>query len=48
MEQARDNVKAIANAPRITEVSYLDTEPRGVYGLKALSEEYLNEKEAVS
>lgn len=48
IEQARMNVKAVSSNPRITEVSYLDTEPRGVYGLKALSEEYLAEKESVS
>jgi len=29
--------------PIITQVPYLDTEPRGVYGLKALSEELLRE-----
>lgn len=29
--------------PTITQVPYLDTEPRGVYGLKALSEELLRE-----
>eukprot|EP00956_Cyclotella_meneghiniana_P013019 scaffold18586_cov72-Cyclotella_meneghiniana.AAC.8 len=46
IEQVRTSVRG--NTPRITEVSYLDTEPRGVYGLKALSEEYLAEKEAVS
>lgn len=46
IEQVRTSVHG--NTPRITEVSYLDTEPRGVYGLKALSEEYLAEKEAVS
>lgn len=48
IEQARTNVKAVSSNARITEVSYLDTEPRGVYGLKALSEEYLAEKESVS
>lgn len=46
IEQVRRNIDG--DTPRITEVSYLDTEPRGVYGLKALSEEYLAEKEAVS
>lgn len=46
IEQVRASI--VGNVPRITEVSYLDTEPRGVYGLRALSEEYLSEKEAIS
>jgi len=47
IEEVRKSMESIGNAPRITEVSYLDTEPRGVYGLKALSEEYLTEQEAL-
>ncbi|KAL7488214.1 hypothetical protein ACHAW6_013798 [Cyclotella cf. meneghiniana] len=47
IEEVRRSMESIGNAPRITEVSYLDTEPRGVYGLKALSEEYLTEREAL-
>jgi arsenite-transporting ATPase len=48
IEEVRTSMKHVHNTPRITEVSYLDTEPRGVYGLKALSEEYLKEKEALT
>ena len=33
--------------PRITTVPYLDTEPRGVFGLKVLADELLKETEAV-
>jgi arsenite-transporting ATPase len=33
-----------ADAPRITKVRYLDTEPRGVFGLKVLGEEMLKEE----
>ena len=36
-------VKGLVKPPRLTEVTYLDMEPRGVYGLKALSEEFLSE-----
>ena len=48
IEQAKENARAVASSPRVTQVSYLDTEPRGVYGLKALSEEYMKETETVS
>ena len=37
-------VEGMALPPRMTQVTFLDTEPRGVYGLKALSEEFLSEK----
>jgi arsenite-transporting ATPase len=33
--------------PRITKVRYLDTEPRGVFGLKILGEEMLKEEDGV-
>jgi arsenite-transporting ATPase len=46
IDQVRTSIDQ--KSPRITEVSYLDTEPRGVYGLKALSEEYLTEKVEIS
>ncbi|KAL3785028.1 hypothetical protein HJC23_007949 [Cyclotella cryptica] len=46
IDEVRRSIESLRNAPRITEVSYLDTEPRGVYGLKALSEEYLAERKA--
>jgi len=32
----------------VTEVSYLDMEPRGVFGLKALSEEYLSDSKVTA
>uniref|UniRef100_A0A7S2A3R2 ArsA/GET3 Anion-transporting ATPase-like domain-containing protein n=1 Tax=Ditylum brightwellii TaxID=49249 RepID=A0A7S2A3R2_9STRA len=35
--------ESMSRRPEITEVPYLDTEPRGVFGLKALSEELLRE-----
>lgn len=35
-------------APRITKVRYLDTEPRGVFGLKILGDELLREDEVAS
>ena len=41
IEQIHRNVDQLANPPRVTKVTMLDTEPRGVYGLKALSEELL-------
>ncbi|KAL7460867.1 hypothetical protein ACHAXS_001300 [Conticribra weissflogii] len=40
-------VNGMSPSPRMTKVTYLDTEPRGVYGLKALSAELLREKEEV-
>jgi arsenite-transporting ATPase len=43
IEEIRRAVDGMSVPPRVTEVSYLDMEPRGVYGLKALSEEYLKE-----
>lgn len=42
-----DDLKVAASKldkkPEITEVPYIDTEPRGVFGLKALSYELLNQ-----
>mmetsp|Transcript_28085 Transcript_28085/g.44190 ORF Transcript_28085/g.44190 Transcript_28085/m.44190 type:complete len:830 (-) Transcript_28085:98-2587(-) len=43
IEDIRMAVDAMSDPPRVTEVSYLDMEPRGVFGLKALSEEYLSD-----
>mmetsp|Transcript_3756 Transcript_3756/g.8431 ORF Transcript_3756/g.8431 Transcript_3756/m.8431 type:complete len:852 (+) Transcript_3756:71-2626(+) len=40
-------VNGMSSPPRLTKLTYLDTEPRGVYGLKALSEEFLREKDEV-
>ena len=45
ISEIRSAVQSLSNPPRLTEVTYLDMEPRGVYGLKALSEEYLSQKE---
>jgi anion-transporting ArsA/GET3 family ATPase len=45
ISEIRSAVQRLSNPPRLTEVTYLDMEPRGVYGLKALSEEYLSQKE---
>ena len=43
IEDIRRVVDGMTDPPRVTEVSYLDMEPRGVFGLKALSEEYLSD-----
>lgn len=49
IDEIRRVVDGMNDPPRVTEVSYLDMEPRGVFGLKALSEEYLSEdKEKVT
>lgn len=37
----------VGQPPRITKVQYLDTEPRGVFGLKILGEEMLKEEDRV-
>ena len=37
-----------SKAPRITKVSYLDTEPRGVFGLKVLADALLRDSELVA
>lgn len=39
---------SVAKPPRITQVRYLDTEPRGVFGLKVLANELMREVEAVT
>jgi len=39
-------VDRLDDPPRVTKVTMMDTEPRGVYGLKALSEQLLTSKEA--
>jgi arsenite-transporting ATPase len=36
---------ALARPAILTQVQYLDTEPRGVYGLKVLAEELMKEKQ---
>lgn len=43
----RKEVDSMVDPPEITQVPYLDTEPRGVFGLKVLSAELLRENEAV-
>jgi len=44
----RDEVDRVGKSIEITEVPYLDTEPRGVFGLKVLSAELLKEDEIVA
>ena len=44
----RDEAERSGLPIKITEVPYLDTEPRGVFGLKVLSTELLKEDEAVA
>lgn len=43
----RNEANQLGTSIEITEVPYLDTEPRGVFGLKVLSAELLKEKDAV-
>ena len=45
MEQS---LSLLEDPPRITRVRYLDTEPRGVFGLKALGDELMHEEELAS
>jgi len=44
----RNEVDRLGKSIEITEVPYLDTEPRGVFGLKVLSAELLKESKAVA
>lgn len=48
IEVIRRVVDGMNDPPRVTEVSYLDMEPRGVFGLKALSEEYLSDSKVTA
>eukprot|EP00984_Skeletonema_dohrnii_P016454 scaffold7327_cov134-Skeletonema_dohrnii-CCMP3373.AAC.4 len=48
IEDIRSAVEGMNDPPRVTEVSYLDMEPRGVFGLKALSEEYLSDSKVTA
>ena len=41
IDEIHRNVDQLDNPPRVTKVTMLDMEPRGVYGLKALSEQLL-------
>lgn len=41
------STKALPHPPRITKAQYLDTEPRGVFGLKVLADELLREEAVV-
>jgi arsenite-transporting ATPase len=44
IENLEGSLKAFAKPPRITKVPSLDTEPRGVFGLKMLASELLREE----
>jgi len=44
IEEIHRAVDQLEDPPRVTKVTMLDTEPRGVYGLKALSEQLLSSK----
>ncbi|KAL9185912.1 hypothetical protein ACHAXT_003689 [Thalassiosira profunda] len=44
IEEIHRGVDGLNNPPRVTKVTMLDTEPRGVYGLKALSEQLLTKQ----
>ena len=46
IEEIHRAVDRLDDPPRVTKVTMMDTEPRGVYGLKALSEQLLTSKEA--
>ncbi len=48
LSNLEDALALIDQAPRITKVRYLDTEPRGVFGLKVLGDELLKEDELAS
>jgi len=48
IEEIHNAVDRLANPPRVTKVSMLDTEPRGVYGLKALSEQLLTKQTEIT
>jgi len=48
IEDIRRVVDGMKDPPRVTEVTYLDVEPRGVFGLKALSEEYLSDSKVTA
>ena len=45
IQDLKSAITTMVEKPEITEVNYLDTEPRGVYGLKALSYELLRSEE---
>jgi hypothetical protein len=44
IERLQRSVSSLSNPPLITKVAYLDSEPRGVYGLKALAHEMVVEE----
>eukprot|EP00571_Detonula_confervacea_P013925 CAMPEP_0172303728 /NCGR_PEP_ID=MMETSP1058-20130122/5239_1 /TAXON_ID=83371 /ORGANISM="Detonula confervacea, Strain CCMP 353" /LENGTH=870 /DNA_ID=CAMNT_0013014671 /DNA_START=33 /DNA_END=2645 /DNA_ORIENTATION=- len=46
IEEIHRAVGRLDNPPRVTKVTMLDMEPRGVYGLKALSEQLISSKQA--
>ena len=48
IKDLREEVDRLGKTIEITEVPYLDTEPRGVFGLKVLSAELLKEDEVIA
>merc|ERR1711976_72839 len=48
IQELRGETQKLGTPVEITEVSYLDTEPRGVFGLKVLSTELMKEDEIVA
>ena len=48
IEEIHRTVDQSSNPPRLTKVTLLDTEPRGVYGLKALSEQLISKQMEVT
>jgi arsenite-transporting ATPase len=48
IESLSQTMSTLDNPPIITKVQYLDTEPRGVFGLKVLGDALLKEEEGVS
>ena len=43
MQILESAIDKMAKKPEVTKVQYLDTEPRGVFGLKVLAEELLKD-----
>mmetsp|Transcript_2138 Transcript_2138/g.3568 ORF Transcript_2138/g.3568 Transcript_2138/m.3568 type:complete len:191 (+) Transcript_2138:1-573(+) len=48
IESLQQTLNTMQNPPVITKIQYLDTEPRGVFGLKILGDALLKEEESVS
>ena len=47
IQNLQSAINRMAKQPQVTKIRYLDTEPRGVFGLKVLADELLKEKEKV-